>query len=448
MKGFKLQVSASCRIYWWILDQLHCLMSVLVALVMKCPLPRASGLKSKYRHRYELEVQSAEKFIDFIDQSRNGEKKRVIFHCSSEGEWEQIKGLADQLVEGKKVSVVVLYTSLSVHQKINQWQQLRAAEVITLLLPLLTRYHFNQYRRKVLVQHHCTLVMVRYDFIPLLMRIACREKSILLWFNPKKKIGYHQSFALSCFDSIVFSQAADRFQHLKNQQLWNQGADFRVLNIIRQLKQLKEQRHPLFWKHFPQTTTPEELDLWKDRGGLITLHANAYLEEVEHLCSSGAWMNLLNEEQFQWWIVPHQIESEKEIEQYLQQRLTAKQRSQVSLIKGRGFLLSAFSMANIAIVGGSFARQAHSVWEPLLCGSITLIGPQRRKSSEFSVAKDLLPGRVIAYERQQDFAPELINLIKQYPLLNSIELEKLMSQYVSHVLSLEQQILHQLQSPF
>ena len=135
----------------------------------------------------------------------------------------------------------------------------------------------------------------------------------------------------------------------------------------------------------------------------------------------------------------HLSDLEKKLKSYEIQstRLSeAKDLNSVILVDRVGILAELYTQADIAFVGGSFKRTAHSVMEPLAAGCVVFVGPYHTNNGEAVFFKSkLLHGElspVIVANNEKDFSDKLRSLDQNY-LTKKISLkDKIKSEVKTH----------------
>lgn len=331
--------------------------------------------------------------------SRPWPKDRVIewaFHCSSEGEFEQLRPLMDQCLAAKK-PIELIYTSPSVTKRVHGLAQQHPSLVRILRLPIVSSLSLKEWSRA------SGLVMCRYDFFPSLLLLPVKKR-VLVWGSLK---GKSQSWWLKQlykhFDLIVAAtkQQQQAFTQLGIMPERLVSYDFRPKQIATRLERanlssnlgkLLNSRpvnerlilgsvweHELFLlENLISKKVP--MDFW------LAPHALASVD-VENLCRR--WNQLYPEVQI---LRVKKDMSDSDVDVLFSQAKNATQTAW--LVEFPGQLLELYQSFLCAYVGGGFGRSIHSVLEPFMAGCWSSCGPKTHRSTEIDLCQELFNDQV------------------------------------------------------
>ena len=306
------------------------------------------------------------------------------FHCSSEGELEQLKPLIHSCLAANQ-KIEVIFTSPSVERRVSALALEFPSQVRILRLCLLLGLRLKKWSKA------RSLVMCRYDFFPELLLLPVKTR-VLAWASLKgKKPGLWQKSLYQHFDLVVAStqEQFDRFsEFMATEKLARY--DFRPLQINSRLSAAK---------HESDLTRALDLVAPSERLILGSVWENDLflLEELMH-----------EPGKIHFWLAPHALDqasiaSLKKTwgEYYPQCKLlifgqdeACDQDKVAWLITKPGRLLELYGQFDIAYIGGGFGRSIHSVLEPTLAGCWSACGPRTHRSTEIDLANELSPGQV------------------------------------------------------
>lgn len=330
-------------------------------------------------------------------------KAAVMFHLSSEGEFEQVKELIEAYLS-HQLKVEIVYTSPSVEKKCEKFyeESLENKENLRFFrLPLLSFWPFSFLYFQSLWSFVTapTVIMCRYDFYPELLAFALFGKRMVLVSATSKKVTFYKKFCYQFFHEIVVSSAKDLPFFKKNLPLGRQlsAFDLRIPRVLErhQTRDLKL-GHGIFLqelkKEYPEkkmrfilgSAWEEDLDLFYDQELMADLKAQKLVIVI----------------------LPHQLKSdslfrmEKKLQQILGSELLEiiEDQSQpylhhgVVLVKIPGILCEMYGDFEVAYIGGGFGHSVHSVLEPYLSEAKVITGPKVQRSTEYD--------QIIAWESE------------------------------------------------
>jgi 3-deoxy-D-manno-octulosonic-acid transferase len=361
----------------------------------------------KLRKRFEFE--SKNKDIKYRSFFKDKVKAHFCFHVSSEGEYEQVGQVIQDLLE-KKYKIEILFTSPSVEKRVLELQNQFTEQVRSLRLEIVSYNPLDisrDLRRWVSAD---IFFMVRYDFFKELLELGkSRKKFILLNASLKNKsLTGFKAFLhlrkLKIFNCIITANKLEevRFKKLGLPVIGH--FDFRVVQIQKRLSLAKENILKR-WRSFEQFESL--LDLFeKDRR---CLYGSFWDYEGTKLTTNQSFLHI---------IVPHQLNNESL--DRLQSSLPTKShiidestdlsdlvlnfRAEpcIIILNLKGILCELYSYFGRAYVGGGFGVSIHSVLEPYLAGCLIFCGPGHHRSTEFDFVKESNPERIVCLEDKID----------------------------------------------
>lgn len=293
---------------------------------------------------------------------------RVLWiHAASMGEFEQAKPIIEYIreIEKEQISIVVTFFSPSGYEHQKNYQY---ADYIT-YLPIDTYRTMNQFVTSI---HPTVVVFIRYEIWPNLLQILGQKAIPYFFVNATypqswfwESIG--RSFLrqlLSNSNGIytVNEQNYLKFKRLVTADIVHRSADTRIDRIVETVRTY----HSEDW--YPIPSKP-----------VIVLGSS--WEEEEHLFLS---VSPHIREQFHCIIVPHK--PEKTTIQRLKTMfdtvfvlselsMESKLENEIVVVDSVGKLLSLYSKASVAFVGGGFGRCVHSTAEAIAYGIPVFCGP-------------------------------------------------------------------------
>jgi len=159
------------------------------------------------------------------------------------------------------------------------------------------------------------------------------------------------------------------------------------------------------------------------------VHGNAYENELLYLADTN-WKNYITNKKIVLSIVAHHIDTvtAKKIEENYHIKayefISGMSLNQIEvlcqewikepgviLFRGKGFLLELYKEFQVALVGGGFYGQTHSILEPYLAGCMVYCGPHIQRSSEYFQVKDLDGQKLCSIATMEQWRSECLNKI-------------------------------------
>lgn len=408
--------------FWKILAVLHLFLAIIIRM-----LPRVQkflGITYSERKVFEERNYSDVGCKSFFSHNQMAS---ICFQCASEGEFEQIRWIAEDLLK-RDHFVEVIFTSPSLENRIRKLFDLYPTHLRYLRTPLVTLSTID-------LTHWITsphVVMVRYDFYPMILSL-CKEKTLsLIWFfRPRDKSGLFYDLKwrliLPTFSHIIASNGDDWWwlrERLSHKKLWSVPMDLRALSIYDRLQNSKIHLTKLFSDGFSKCFVP----LLSNVASSI-IHGNAYPNELKYLFDLN-WKNAIKNKEIALCLVEHRTDSLKlerlkenydmafyEVSIGINESEMKKmcdtwhQHPGIWVFKGRGFLLELYSQFKISLVGGGFEGHTHSLLEPFLAGTRVYCGPKISRSSEYYQIKDINSQKLSSLATIEQWRSEVLSKI-------------------------------------
>ena len=334
-------------------------------------------------------------------------KADICFEVSSEGEFQQVAPLVDDLLaSGKRVELV--FFSPSVEKAIMKLGARYSEQLRYFRYPVLRLFPFIERRSFTHWVTAKTLVMVRYDLFPefLLWGMKKDHKLRLVWFTFKKERSRNKGpslwkkLFLKYADVVVYAGEKD-LKLGESLKFPGHNFDFRIEQIRRRILSKEEKfkelfpLYPAYSSHlalYPQgqklimgNAWPTDLFLLKliPKETLVVIVPHNLSEEVMKLFREN--LDLMGREFFE-----------------LNEHSESFKASDTLLINKKGILCELYGDFDHAYVGGGFEGSIHSVLEPLVNGTARIsCGPFHHRSTEYDIAEDW--GRISEVNTPEQF---------------------------------------------
>ncbi|MFG1591180.1 hypothetical protein [Halobacteriovorax sp. CON-3] len=341
---------------------------------------------------------------------RFGKKAHCVFHFSSEGEFEQIRPLSDELISlGKNIELI--FTSPSVEHKVVDYYQANRENIRYLRLPLMIYFPLLSRQNIIAWSSANKMMMVRYDFFPELLYLGSKMKEFILFSatvksSRMKEAPFEQirlprvkGYIYSMFSKIICATTED-YEVIKK----DIDEDRLVRPIELRMLQINARQH-FFRKHSLYDelnkvlslydydkriclaqTWPNEMDFFEDTrfcqqmmaGELFVFMAPHVLKEdnVEHLAKLVKThcpelpIHMLTKET---------IDGGK-LDEFLDH---FKASPGLIICTLRGILCEIYPYFSKVFVGGGHGKGIHSVLEPFVAGAQIFCGPNVKRSTEY-----------------------------------------------------------------
>lgn len=321
-----------------------------------------------------------------------GDSKRIWFHSSSMGEFEQAKPIIAHFKENyPEIKIIVSFFSPSGYENNIKY---KLADVIT-YLPFDTK---SKTKKFLDIIKPDLAIFMRYDVWPNLIWELSNRKipsfliDATMANNTKRHLPLIKNFhhhIYSCFTEIMTVSDNDKANflkfNLKNVKITSVGdTRYDQVYIRSQLSKTKNVINP---------------EILKDKKVFIV--GSSWKEDEEHIFP--AFLKLLEyKDDILMILVPHEP-TEKTLElieeelnnhtsyirfSYLQNYKNEK----IIIIDCIGLLVTLYSYGHIAYVGGGFGSGVHNVLEPAIYGLPVLFGPRNSNSQEAQILKKIGAG--------------------------------------------------------
>lgn len=317
------------------------------------------------------------------------------FHCSSEGEFEQLRPLIDECLQTNR-PLEIIYTSPSVEKRVRELASAHPSLIRALRLPLVTSPSLRHWSRAE------ALMMCRYDFFASLLLLPVKKR-VLLWGSLKgKKPGVWLRWLYQHFDLIVAAtqEQAERFAALGISKDKLETYDFRPIQIQARLNQQGDSNELRALLDLAKRSErivfgsiwPHDFFLLNH---LLQVSGKLHLWFAPHSLKQADLDLLVRDWKDRYPSVPiYRVKREAKAHEITTMAQQASGLKVVWLIEQPGRLLELYGQFDFAYVGGGFGRSIHSVLEPMIAGCWTSCGPRTHRSTEIDLAAELAAGQV------------------------------------------------------
>jgi 3-deoxy-D-manno-octulosonic-acid transferase len=330
------------------------------------------------------------------------------YHCSSEGEWEQIRiDVQNKLAKGCNIEII--FTSPSVEKGILKFaHDIKFPDSLRLLrLPILTSSFFSPYRLHRWITAK-DVVLVRYDFFPELLGLIFFEKKLHLVWATTKKLKIWNLLIFSFFKTITPSTQID-FEYLRKfypQKILN-PKESRIPAILERLshkQETLEERFPSFtlfsnWiKLFPLRLIIGSA--WKEDVSFLPIDESFYQNRLVVIVPHDLnlnWAELMSSFSHLYFIKPETTQT-----QMIKILTDYKNHPAPIVILIKGILCELYAEFPMAFVGGGFGKSVHSLLEPYLSNSMVFCGPKVHRSTEADVIDQNDKNRLLILNKPMD----------------------------------------------
>lgn len=337
--------------------------------------------------------------------SEVSEKADVCFEFSSEGEYQQVAPIIEDLLTvGKKIELV--FFSPSVEKTILKLASEYPEQIRYLRYPLIRLFPFIQRR---CFSHWTTsnkLILVRYDLFPEFLLWSTKPSNHLsmVWvtFKKERSLGRKPSLwkriFLSYSQRIVFAGELDK-KIGKEFNLEGDFFDFRVEQIRRRISRKQDK----FFSYFP---IYDEFKKNLNNKNQSLILGNAWPSDLFLLSQIPNDIVIT--------IVPHNL-SHRVLDEFrvglknlgrdfseINDLTMSVPKSSIYLLNKKGILCELYADFEYSYVGGGFETSIHSVLEPLIAGSKKIAcGPAHHRSTEYDMARSV--GRISEVNTPEQF---------------------------------------------
>jgi 3-deoxy-D-manno-octulosonic-acid transferase len=308
-------------------------------------------------------------------------KKNIWFHSSSVGEFEQAKPIIERLKESAEYNIIVSFLSPSGFHSAKRYE---FADVIT-YLPFDSR---KRVERFLSIINPIVFIIMRYDFWP-----------NMIWEPGKRDI------PIFLVDATMNSSSKRNLPLVKNfhKHLFNHFTKILTISDIDRNRFLKfgltdnrvitvgDTRYDRVYSNSQNASTKKILDdkIIKDK--IVLVAGSTWREDEEEFLPAVLKLhkhvdNLLTI------VVPHEptlptielieYELKYDVSTIRFSLLNQYNNEQIIIIDSVGILLTLYSHADFAFVGGGFKSNIHNVLEPAVYGIPVIFGPKHSNSQE------------------------------------------------------------------
>jgi len=343
------------------------------------------------------------------------DKKVIVIHSSSMGEFEHIKPLIIKIKEIFLVNIIVTFFSPSGYENVRSFPGVD----LFLYLPFDFSHTWKKFYK---LTETDLLIISKHDVWPNQIKVANKLniKTILVNASLNEKSSRNAFFArlmlstaYNSLDKIFVISEQDGLQFEKSFNCRN----FQVSGDTK-----FDQVH---------NRKKESIDLKLISGrwladNLILVLGSLWPQDAEHILTKISKV-LENFDNFKIVLAPHQPTEEqieifseyfKDYKYSLYSESYENDKTRLLIINKIGVLADIYKHGHVAYVGGSFKQGIHNVMEPAVYGLPVIYGPFHRNSYE---AKKLLKkGGSIIIDNSDDFNKEVSRLIEDEALRKSI----------------------------
>ncbi len=326
-----------------------------------------------------------------------GQKADLCVEFSSEGEFEQVRIFLEKFLETGKKRIEIIFCSESVEASVLEFQLKYKNQVRYQRLSFFTRKESWDLGHWVTADK---LILVRYDFFPQLLILGTRMKFFALFSASVKAIKNKNFFIRRIYRSVF--KLFDLIVPVNSKELaWFQEyfkissnrliqADLRVNQIQKRIDNASETLLTRFswWKHIEdylgKQTIPKLMigNFWEDEteGYSMEEIADAVLRREISLSIAPHNLNEKVNDFIEKFFKKKNLKVIKINEDYKPVEIPE---NSILLFDIKGVLCELYRYFDIALVGGGFQRNAHSLLEPFVGGAKVITGPRVEKSSEY-----------------------------------------------------------------
>jgi 3-deoxy-D-manno-octulosonic-acid transferase len=355
-------------------------------------------LWSRYKIFSELEKWKTKAY----DQN----KKVVVIHSASMGEFEHIKPLIAKIKERFQVNIIVTFFSPSGYENIKTFPGVD----LFLYIPLDFSGNWKKFYSKTNTE---VLIISKHDVWPNQIKIAKKMKIKTILVNASLNENSSRNSLAARLMLAPAYNSLDRIFAISNQDGKQFESSFRCQNIVISGDTKFDQVFNRKKKSEKNETIHEE---WLS-GNIILILGSLWPQDAEHVLKDVPSL-LENYYNLKIIIVPHQPTTEyinnfgsyfTNFEYSLFSEDFKNRNTRLLIIDKIGLLADIYKHGDIAYVGGSFKQGIHNVMEPAVYGLPVVFGPVHINSYE---AKKLLKkGGALTINNSDDFMREISGLI-------------------------------------
>ncbi len=337
--------------------------------------------KSKVRRGIEGREFLFEKLEENI-QRLDSEAKRVWFHSSSMGEFEQAKPIIAELKKRyPEIQIIVSFFSPSGYDHSKRY---KLADVIT-YIPFDSKVNAERF---ISIIKPTAAVMVRYDLWPNHLWALKRENVPIFIANATFRNSWEKHAPLL---ENFFYEIYNSIDHILTvSEKDKRGFESFHLQFPN-VEAVGDTRFDQVWQRSAESKTKHILPAYITVGKKVLVIGSSWSEDEEVLFPALIAFAKANPD-FLTILVPHEpdVHTLERIEYMANgalssirfSSLTDYNEQQLIIVDSVGILMTLYKYAHVAYVGGSFAQGIHNVLEPAVYGIPLLFGPKHTNSQE------------------------------------------------------------------
>ena len=331
--------------------------------------------------------------------SINKNKKLIWFHSSSLGEFEQAKPIIERLKQEKNVNVLITFFSPSGYENSKKYPY---ADLIS-YIPFDTKSNAEKF---IAITNPTLAVIMRYDVWPnMISSLKAKNIPIYLVDATLRSTSPRQYPLIKSFHKILFGNLTRILTVSESDEIQFKsfGFDDKKVSVVGDTRFDRVYQRSLLAKE-------KRLISYNVLKGKKVLVAGSTWEQDEEVIFP-AFLKLASLDNSVIMIIaPHEptllhlekIENEfaGKLKTIRFSHLNNYADERIIIVDSIGILLTLYTYANVAYVGGSFKQNIHNVLEAAVYGTPVLFGPKIENSQEAKKIAELGGGIVINNKRQ------------------------------------------------
>lgn len=346
------------------------------------------------------------KLKEWAKKENKKEKKNIVIHSSSMGEFEHIKPLISLLNENLNINIVVTFFSPSGYENVKSFNGVS----LFLYLPFDFKFIWKKFHK---ILNTNILIISKHDVWPNQIKTAKKLNITTILVNASLN---EKSSRNSILARLILSEAynsMDKIFVISKQD----GEQFEKSFNCKNTQIAGDTKFDQVLKRMNENTNYKLISEDWLADNLIIILGSLWPQDAEHVLKS--LPIILNEyKNIKIIIVPHEPTEEYIIlfsENFLSYEFTLysegfdKKKTRILIINKIGILADLYKYADIAYIGGSFKQGIHNVIEPAIYGLPVMFGPVHNNSYE---AKKLIKsGGAITINNSEEFYSEIKKLV-------------------------------------
>lgn len=342
-----------------------------------------------YNSKIKTGIRDRKKLFEnlIIDLAGIDRKKKMLwFHSASMGEFEQAKPIIEQIKKEKNYNIIVTFFSPSGYRNSLKYPYADVISYIPFDTPNLTERFLNLVRPNI-------AIFMRYDIWPNMIWQLDNKKipyfivDATMRSNTKRNLPVVRDFHKSLFAGVtrVLSVSKEDAENFKMFDI-----DSAKISIVGDTR---------FDRVYQKSLQAKEKKLFKDDffdGKKVFVFGSSWESDEDVMLP--ALLKLMEfDESVVVVIVPHEptIDHIEKLEHLLFNKISSIRFSYLNNYRGEriiiidsiGILLTLYTYAHAAYVGGSFKQGIHNVLEPAVYGIPVMCGPKIENSQEAVILK-------------------------------------------------------------